>query len=70
MAAVFTRDLERALALASRLEVGLVTVNAPTTGVDYHAPFGSSKASSIGPREQGLVARESYTETRTILVNP
>ncbi len=70
VAAVFTRDLERALTLASRLEVGLVRVNAPTTGVDYHAPFGGSKASSIGPREQGLAAREFYTETRTILVNP
>lgn len=70
VAAVFTRDLERALTLGSRLEVGMVRINAPTTGVDYHAPFGGSKASSIGPREQGLAAREFYTETRTILITP
>jgi acyl-CoA reductase-like NAD-dependent aldehyde dehydrogenase len=70
VAAAFTRDLDRALTLASRLDVGLVRVNAPTTGVDYHAPFGGTKASSNGPREQGLAAREFYTETKTILVNP
>lgn len=70
VAAVFTKDLERALTLSARLDVGLVRVNAPTTGVDYHAPFGGSKASSSGPREQGLAAREFYTESRTILVNP
>jgi acyl-CoA reductase-like NAD-dependent aldehyde dehydrogenase len=70
VASVFARDLERALAVAGRLEAGLVRVNAPTTGVDFHAPFGGSKASSIGPREQGLAAREFYTETRTILVSP
>ncbi|MGH2554455.1 MAG: aldehyde dehydrogenase family protein, partial [Actinomycetota bacterium] len=70
VAAVFTRDLERGLTWASRLEAGLIRVNAPTSGVDFHAPFGGSKASSIGPKEQGLAAREFYTETRTILVNP
>jgi alpha-ketoglutaric semialdehyde dehydrogenase len=70
VAAVFTRDLERAMTWASGLEAGLIRVNAPTSGVDFHAPFGGSKASSIGPKEQGLAAREFYTETRTILVNP
>jgi len=70
VAAVFTSDLDRALTLGSRLEVGMVRINAPTTGVDYHAPFGGSKASSLGPREQGLAAREFYTETRTMLITP
>jgi aldehyde dehydrogenase (NAD+) len=70
VAAVFTSDLDRALDLTNQLQVGLIRINAPTTGVDYHAPFGGSRASSLGPREQGLAAREFYTETRTILVNP
>lgn len=69
VAAIFTTDLRRAMGFADRVEAGLVRINAPTSGVDYHAPFGGTKASSIGPREQGFAAREFYTETRTILVN-
>jgi alpha-ketoglutaric semialdehyde dehydrogenase len=63
---VFTRDLDRALGLAARLDTGMIRVNAPTTGVDFHAPFGGEKGSSFGPREQGNAARELYTSTRTI----
>jgi acyl-CoA reductase-like NAD-dependent aldehyde dehydrogenase len=70
VAAVFTRDLKRAIELTRSLQAGLVRTNAPTSGVDFHAPFGGSKASSIGPREQGLAARDFYTETRTLLVSP
>jgi aldehyde dehydrogenase (NAD+) len=68
-AAIFTKDIRGAMDFADRVEAGLIRVNAPTSGVDYHAPFGGTKASSIGPREQGLAAREFYTETRTLLVN-
>jgi len=70
VAAVFTRDLERAMTTADRLETGLVRVNGPTSGVDFHVPFGGSKGSSIGPRQQGLAARDFYTETRTVLISP
>jgi aldehyde dehydrogenase (NAD+) len=70
VAAVFTNDLSRAMTLAGGLEAGLVRVNAPTSGVDYHVPFGGSKESGLGPREQGLAARDFYTETRTILISP
>jgi aldehyde dehydrogenase (NAD+) len=66
-AAVYGRDLERARLLAMRLDAGMQRVNAPTTGVDFHTPFGGEKASSYGPREQGRAAREFYTTTRTIL---
>jgi alpha-ketoglutaric semialdehyde dehydrogenase len=70
VAAVFTRDLGSALELTRRLEAGMIRVNAPTSGVDFHAPFGGSKESSYGPREQGLAARAFYTESRTILLTP
>jgi aldehyde dehydrogenase (NAD+) len=70
VSALFTRDLERALLLTRRLETGLVRVNAPTTGVDLHAPFGGDGASGIGPREQGRAGRELYTATRTLLLSP
>jgi alpha-ketoglutaric semialdehyde dehydrogenase len=67
---VFTRDLDRALGLAARLDTGMIRVNAPTSGVDFHAPFGGEKDSSFGPREQGKAARELYTSTRTVTVLP
>jgi acyl-CoA reductase-like NAD-dependent aldehyde dehydrogenase len=65
---VFTRDLDRALGLAARLDTGMIRVNAPTSGVDYLAPFGGEKDSSFGPREQGKAARDFYTSTRTITI--
>lgn len=68
--AVFTRDLDLALDLVQRLDVGLARVNAPTSGVDFWAPFGGVKDSSYGPREQGTAAREFYTETVTITISP
>lgn len=70
VAAVFTADLGSALRLTHRLEAGMIRVNAPTSGVDFHAPFGGSKESSYGPREQGLAARAFYTESRTVLLVP
>jgi acyl-CoA reductase-like NAD-dependent aldehyde dehydrogenase len=47
-----------------------VRVNAATTSVDYHVPFGGLKDSGMGPKEQGLAARDFYTETRAILISP
>jgi aldehyde dehydrogenase (NAD+) len=67
---VFSRDLHRARGLAARLDVGLQRVNAPTTGVDFHVPFGGEKASGYGPREQGRAARDFFTHTRTMLIHP
>ena len=49
---------------------GMVMVNLPTAGVDYHAPFGGRKGSSLGPREQGAYAREFYTNVKTAYVRP
>ncbi len=67
---IFTRDLDRALDVAGRIDTGLVRVNLPTSGVDLHAPFGGEKASGLGPREQGKAAREFYTSWRTISIAP
>jgi acyl-CoA reductase-like NAD-dependent aldehyde dehydrogenase len=67
---VFTRDLDSALTVVDGLETGMIRVNMPTSGVDFHAPFGGEKQSSFGPREQGKAARELYTTTHTITVGP
>lgn len=69
-AAIFTTDLDRALAISGRLEAGMVKVNAPTSGVDFYAPFGGIKGSSYGPREQGKAARDFYTWSQTISLSP
>ena len=49
---------------------GMVMVNVPTAGVDYHVPFGGRRASSFGPREQGSHAREFYTVVKTAYLRP
>ena len=49
---------------------GMVMVNLPTAGVDYHVPFGGRKGSSYGPREQGRYAAEFYTTVKTAYINP
>jgi aldehyde dehydrogenase (NAD+) len=68
-ASIHTQDLEAAHRLASALNTGMIKVNAPTAGVDFHAPFGGSKDSSYGMREQGKAALNFYTYTRTIAIS-
>jgi alpha-ketoglutaric semialdehyde dehydrogenase len=67
---VFTTDLDNALTVVDGLETGMIRVNMPTSGVDFHAPFGGEKQSSFGPREQGKAARDHYTTTHTITIGP
>ena len=67
---VHGRDLDRVLAAADGLDTGLIKVNAPTSGVDFYAPFGGEKDSSYGPREQGMAALGFYSSTRTITIAP
>jgi len=70
VAAVHTRDLDRALSVSDRLRAGMVRVNAPTTGVDLHAPFGGEGDSGYGPREQGRAADALFSVERTVTVRP
>jgi aldehyde dehydrogenase (NAD+) len=67
---VFTQDVEAALTVVEGLETGMIRINQPTSGVDFHAPFGGERQSSFGPREQGKAARELYTSTHTITIGP
>lgn len=64
-AGICTTALKYARAFRRDADVGMVMVNLPTAGVDYHVPFGGRKASSYGPREQGSYAREFYTAVKT-----
>ncbi|PKV89575.1 aldehyde dehydrogenase [Streptomyces sp. TLI_146] len=67
---VHTADLDTALHGLDRLDTGMIRVNAPSTGVDFHLPFGGTKESSHGPREQGRAALEFYTSSRTYTLSP
>ena len=69
-ASIHTQDLDAALRISRRLETGMVKVNGPTAGVDFHAPFGGTKDSSYGGREQGKAAMDFYTYTQTVTINP
>ena len=65
---IVTRDLARATHFRRNAETGVVTVNLPTAGTDYHVPFGGRGQSSYGPREQGTYAREFYTTVKTAYI--
>lgn len=69
-AGVVTTSLKHASLFKRRFEAGMVMVNAPTAGVDFHVPFGGRKGSSHGPREQGQYAAEFYTTVKTVYIDP
>lgn len=66
---ICTNNLKYASDFKRKSEAGMVMVNLPTAGVDFHVPFGGRKASSYGPREQGSYARDFYTTIKTAYVN-
>jgi aldehyde dehydrogenase (NAD+) len=69
-AGIATTSLKYATHFKRHSQAGMVMVNLPTAGVDYHVPFGGRKGSSYGPREQGSYAREFYTAVKTAYVSP
>ena len=67
---ICTTSLKLASHFRRHANAGMVMVNLPTAGVDYHVPFGGRKGSSYGPREQGSYAREFYTTVKTSYIAP
>ncbi len=65
---IVTGSLKHAAHFRRSSQAGMVMVNLPTAGVDYHVPFGGRKGSSYGPREQGRYAAEFYTAVKTAYV--
>ncbi len=68
-AGIYTGSLKAATDFRRKSQAGMVMVNLPTAGVDYHVPFGGRKGSSMGPREQGRFAAEFYTTVKTAYVS-
>jgi aldehyde dehydrogenase (NAD+) len=69
-AGICTTSLKYASHFKRNAEAGVVMVNLPTAGTDYHVPFGGRKASSYGPREQGTYAKEFYSVVKTAYIRP
>jgi aldehyde dehydrogenase (NAD+) len=67
---IVTTSLKHASHFKRHAQAGMVMVNLPTAGVDYHVPFGGRKGSSYGPREQGRYAAEFYTTVKTTYIAP
>jgi alpha-ketoglutaric semialdehyde dehydrogenase len=65
-AGIVTTSLKHARHFRAQVKAGMVMVNLPTAGVDYHVPFGGTRGSSYGPREQGFAAVDFYTQTKTV----
>lgn len=67
-AGIYTSSLKFASDFRKKSQAGMVMVNLPTAGVDYHVPFGGRKGSSMGSREQGRYAAEFYTTVKTTYI--
>jgi alpha-ketoglutaric semialdehyde dehydrogenase len=67
-AGIVTTSLKYARHFQRYVRAGMVMVNLPTAGVDYHVPFGGTRRSSYGVREQGFAAVEFYTVVKTAYV--
>jgi len=67
-AGIVTNSLKHARHFRRHVRAGMVMINLPTAGVDYHVPFGGTRKSSYGPREQGFAAVEFYTQMKTVYV--
>jgi aldehyde dehydrogenase (NAD+) len=69
-AGICTTSLKLSTHFKRNADAGMVMVNLPTAGVDYHVPFGGRKGSSYGAREQGRYAVEFYTTVKTSYTSP
>jgi acyl-CoA reductase-like NAD-dependent aldehyde dehydrogenase len=68
-AAVYTRDINRAMRAVDAIDTGIVYVNAPTIGAEIHLPFGGTKHTGNGYREAGMRGLEQFSETKTVYVD-
>jgi len=65
-ASIQTQNVSRIFDYVQKIEAGLLTVNLPSAGVEYQLPFGGTKESSFGPKEQGPAAMDFYTDYKTV----
>ncbi len=66
---IATTNLKSAERFRKASQAGMVMVNAPTAGLEYHVPLGGRSPSGYGPRESGSAAAEFFTESKTSYIN-
>jgi len=66
---IFTNDAPRIFRFVDEIETGMTHINSPTTGGEAHVPFGGTKGTGIGDREQGSTALDFYTELKVVYVD-
>jgi aldehyde dehydrogenase (NAD+) len=66
---IFTNDVARMFRFVDEIETGMTHINSPTTGGEAHIPFGGTKGTGIGDREQGSTALDFYTELKVVYVD-
>jgi len=66
---IFTSDASRVFRFVDAIEAGIVHINSGTPGGEAQLPFGGTKATGVGPREQGTTAIEFFTEIKTVYVD-
>lgn len=66
---IFSNDANDIYRFIQEIETGMTHVNSPTTGGEAHIPFGGSKATGIGAREQGSTSLDFYTEIKVVYVD-
>jgi alpha-ketoglutaric semialdehyde dehydrogenase len=68
-ASIFSSDVTTTSRFVDGIEAGIVHVNSGTPGGEAQLPFGGSKATGVGPREQGTTALDFYSEIKTVYVD-
>ena len=68
-ASLYSQDIAKIMRFADMSEVGKVHINSATIGGEAQAPFGGSKSTGIGPREQGTEVFDFYTEIKTVYID-
>ncbi|HET6891231.1 MAG TPA: aldehyde dehydrogenase family protein [Pyrinomonadaceae bacterium] len=66
---IFSNDAARIFRFVDEIETGMTHINSPTTGGEAHIPFGGTKGTGIGDREQGSTALDFYTELKVVYVD-
>ncbi|MGH9947568.1 MAG: aldehyde dehydrogenase family protein [Pyrinomonadaceae bacterium] len=66
---VFTNDANSMYRFIDEIESGMTHINSPTTGGEAHIPFGGTKNTGLGAREQGSTSLDFYTELKVVYVD-
>jgi len=68
-AGIATTSLKSAERFRKASQAGMVMVNAPTAGLEYHVPLGARAPSGYGARETGSASAEFFTESKTSYIH-